>query len=490
MSKRSRILTLLSLLTLLLAGCGGGGTAGSGNPGGSSPTISGVAAAGSPLSGTVFLKDASVPARERSAPIAADGSYALDLAGLTPPFLLKAVGSSNGSIRTLYSFAPASGVANINPLSHLAVVEASESDDLTGLYSAPGPVRMQAILAALPQAVARVRAALLPTLAKFGAAGVDFIAGPFVADHQGLDLLLDMTDISAANGLVTIVDKPASRTVQLPRDSFMSSSLDIIDLPTATVGTVIALPGAVAVGPGKSVNLSAVVIGAADQGVVWSVAEEGGGIVTGSGAYTAPATPGTYHVLAVSVADGAKSATVTVTVRRTTSLNIVYSGSGVYSVQAEGFAGVAGMDLTVIYDTATLTNPRVAKGALAGSTLAVANTAVPGMIRWGAISAQEISGSGELATITFDLLGSSPGRIFSMSAALVDNNGNKLAASVSVVSPDGTKTPSPTVSTSGASPNPAGGGGTTVPASPASPQIGTTSSQPVTIVSQPDGSGG
>jgi hypothetical protein len=54
--------------------------------------------------------------------------------------------------------------------------------------------------------------------------------------------------------------------------------------------------------------------GTAQTGVVWSVKEAGGGTIDNTGLYTAPTTPGTYHVVVTSVANPAVSATATVTV--------------------------------------------------------------------------------------------------------------------------------------------------------------------------------
>jgi hypothetical protein len=48
--------------------------------------------------------------------------------------------------------------------------------------------------------------------------------------------------------------------------------------------------------------------------VTWSVTESGGGSVTATGVYTAPATPGTYHVVATSDEDKTKTASAEVTV--------------------------------------------------------------------------------------------------------------------------------------------------------------------------------
>ena len=60
-SKAAWILALGTLLSVALTGCGGGGGGGSSNTPSPSPTpstvLSGVAAAGAPIVGTVFVKD-------------------------------------------------------------------------------------------------------------------------------------------------------------------------------------------------------------------------------------------------------------------------------------------------------------------------------------------------------------------------------------------------------------------------------------------------
>lgn len=52
-----------------------------------------------------------------------------------------------------------------------------------------------------------------------------------------------------------------------------------------------------------------------DPTVTWSVRETGGGTITPSGLYTAPNTPGVYHVVARSNEDPEASATAQVIVR-------------------------------------------------------------------------------------------------------------------------------------------------------------------------------
>jgi hypothetical protein len=62
---------------------------------------------------------------------------------------------------------------------------------------------------------------------------------------------------------------------------------------------------------GNSQQFSASVCGATDPTIAWSAT---GGVITSSGVYTAPATPGAYKVTAKSVADPTKKSTTSVTV--------------------------------------------------------------------------------------------------------------------------------------------------------------------------------
>ncbi len=70
------------------------------------------------------------------------------------------------------------------------------------------------------------------------------------------------------------------------------------------------------------------VTGVVDTRLTWTVSEAGGGTVT-SGAYAAPQTPGTYHVVAASVANPTRVALATVTVGPEKVLSLTVSpGSG------------------------------------------------------------------------------------------------------------------------------------------------------------------
>jgi hypothetical protein len=83
-------------------------------------------------------------------------------------------------------------------------------------------------------------------------------------------------------------------------------------------GQELAGPGPVDEGQPAVSTLSKAVALATVAGVSWSIQEgAAGGAVTSTGSYTAPATGGTYHVVATSLADATVSATATVTVAGT-----------------------------------------------------------------------------------------------------------------------------------------------------------------------------
>lgn len=79
-------------------------------------------------------------------------------------------------------------------------------------------------------------------------------------------------------------------------------------------GTVTVTPAAATLDACGSVTFEAA-IGGGTPSVVWKVREaQAGGTITPEGTYTAPPTPGAYHVVASSVADPGQSAEATVVV--------------------------------------------------------------------------------------------------------------------------------------------------------------------------------
>lgn len=95
-----------------------------------------------------------------------------------------------------------------------------------------------------------------------------------------------------------------------------ASATVTVTTPAPIVVTV--SPAAPSVDECKTLQFTAAVTGTTNTAVTWSVLEGAtGGTVTAAGLYTAPNGPGTYHVVAKSVADPTKSSTATVTVKDT-----------------------------------------------------------------------------------------------------------------------------------------------------------------------------
>lgn len=424
---------ILPLLALVIAGCGG---LSSGSDGSNPPTVSGVAAAGSAITGLVYLKDSSVPAKELFMPIAADGSYRFDLSGLTGPYILKASGNANGRYLTLYSFAPDAGIANINPLSSLAVTVAFGIDAVPLLYDSPYAAGMLIIKNALPSATTNVQTALQPTLAKFGADAVNFISAPYSANHQGLDLFLDNAAISTNSGIITLFDLTANHAVQATLSDFMAGSYDFIPNPVTTVGAVCISPAAAAMNTNSTIAFTAPVIGANDQRVTWSVVEDNGGSITTSGVYTAPSTVGTYHVKATSIVDATKNATAAIEVRVGNYVYMIATAPGEYAVKAGNFSNIGGVEVTISYDSSALGNPRITQGTLLSGVMFIPNLHyTTDSVRFAAMSLNAISGSGTLATINFDLLGAVPSAPVLTRVKLVSTTAVELTGSGDIAAP-------------------------------------------------------
>jgi hypothetical protein len=109
------------LIVALLQACAGSSTSN-----GPKAIISGVAATGVAIDGTVTVKDSTGISRSSGITLPS-GTFSMDVSGLTPPYFLKA--TNNAGTLTLYSIATGSGTININPLSNLVVAAAAMSID-------------------------------------------------------------------------------------------------------------------------------------------------------------------------------------------------------------------------------------------------------------------------------------------------------------------------------------------------------------------------
>src|ERR1700687_2440528 len=92
--------------------------------------------------------------------------------------------------------------------------------------------------------------------------------------------------------------------------------------------------------------------------------------------------------------------------------------NGLFDSQGAGFNGLAGAKVTITYDPTTLANPRITQGGLMSGALMAVNANFPGTVILALMTgdAKGFSGSGSIASIKFDVPGTSLGVIQSITA--------------------------------------------------------------------------
>ena len=200
------LLGVVSAMTLVA--CGGS----SSNPPAPAPStkVSGVAAAGAPIIGSVTIKDSTTPtAQTKTVTIAADGKYTVDVTGMKAPYMVRADGFVGGNDYHLYSAATTSdlgGTIDITPLTDLIMANIAgsiaqtyfDSGGFSGLTAAEMTTQSDAL-----------NAKLLPVLQALGvSSSIDLLRASFSTDHTGLDAALDVLKVTTdtTTGVATITN--------------------------------------------------------------------------------------------------------------------------------------------------------------------------------------------------------------------------------------------------------------------------------------------
>ncbi len=199
-------------------------------------TLQGTAAAGSPAAGaTVTLKD-----RNGTSAVAVagdDGSFLLDAAGLTPPFLIRVDIPLGG---TLYGVASETGVANVHPLTDLILRNWYEVDgsDLVVAFDTLGPTTPvpSAVEVALLEGL--VRRAIRKWLLDGGLDpdSFDLIRSQFTADGSGFDGVLDETTVAPDGTSLSVTDGTTTQDSGFNADS-VTGTVTVSTTTTAPSGS-------------------------------------------------------------------------------------------------------------------------------------------------------------------------------------------------------------------------------------------------------------
>jgi len=175
----------------------------------------GTAAIGAPIAGSVFAIDINGKVSP-AATTTALGTFIVDVAGMTPPYILSITGTVGGKQVNLNSIATASGqTVNITPLTDLIVSTAAGQpggSSLTSLCAPVANVVPTACLSALtsastPAKLASATQAVINMIAPLNLAGTNPLTGKFDANGTGMDAVLDqilMTPAGAQGAMATI----------------------------------------------------------------------------------------------------------------------------------------------------------------------------------------------------------------------------------------------------------------------------------------------
>lgn len=219
------ILLSIALLFSSLFGCNGGssgGSSGTNPPASGQQMLSGTAASGAAIIGTVTIKDSSVPPQVKTEKIKADGAYQIDVTGMTPPFLLKADGTVGGRGARYHSAATAgdiNGTINITPFTDLILSNVARqlAENLFDNYN-PEKDKTEISKDNLNAQIAQLQHKLRPILESAGLdASIDLLRGSFTPNHKGLDAVLDAIEVvppGQGQKIFTLINRMTKEKIQ------------------------------------------------------------------------------------------------------------------------------------------------------------------------------------------------------------------------------------------------------------------------------------
>lgn len=202
--------------------------------------ISGTAAAGAPIIGSITVKDSLGATRFVNIGSADNGHFSIDVSGMKAPFVFRATGTANGETWTLYSPASAAdtgGVLNITPFTDLIL--SNIAGQLAANYFDSGNFGSMS-KSDIDAEAAKLRERLLPVLQDLGVnAAVDLLHTPFTPLADQLDKALDIVHVSydTAGTVATLTNIITSQTIT---DSLATKAAAETNAPVMTSSTDVA----------------------------------------------------------------------------------------------------------------------------------------------------------------------------------------------------------------------------------------------------------
>ncbi|MGB8930291.1 MAG: cytochrome c [Anaeromyxobacteraceae bacterium] len=213
-----------SALGVALAACGSGAVSGSG--------VTGVALNNGPVSGTVSLNDSSAQVQSRQVATRPDGSFSIDVTGLTPPYMLKVDGTAPGGTAQLYAgtsqlYAVTDGAANldINPITDMAYTTAIDGSDPEVVFTTADAGMKKSAAVKAANLLDKLEEVLAPLFQLYG------ITDPEVDKEAVRALLADVT-VTNVKGTVTVANAATGGVIFVgPLSDLSSGTFDAANMP-------------------------------------------------------------------------------------------------------------------------------------------------------------------------------------------------------------------------------------------------------------------
>jgi len=201
-------------LAVALSACGAGETSGS--------AVTGVALSDAPISGTVTITDSSAAVQTRSVSTRADGSFSVDVADLTPPYMLRV---ADGGTTRLYAVTGGNDNLDVNPITDMAFSAASEGSDEETVFRTSDREERRTVSTRASALLARLKAVLAPLFERYG------ITDPAV-DKAAVRLLLADVRVTRDDGIVTVTNRETGAVIfEGPLRDLASGTFDPTAMP-------------------------------------------------------------------------------------------------------------------------------------------------------------------------------------------------------------------------------------------------------------------
>ena len=167
-----------------------------------------------------------------------NGNYSVNVATLTPPYIVSVASVEGGKTIQYYSFAREEGVVNINPLTNLAVLAATGEADPYAYLAGSDTAKINRIDSSLDAAWTTISTKLQPLISVF----ISGTFNPITSNYTsviGLHNFFGLVGFSVNNGTLTLTNLNKGTVIaSAPVTGIATMTLDHAEFPSGSVPAV------------------------------------------------------------------------------------------------------------------------------------------------------------------------------------------------------------------------------------------------------------